>query len=204
MTDSRLPGHWLNEMRFMDLTDRQWRIFTNGLMWSNEQATDGYIPDRYLRLLHPKGVEDADIDALVNCEVLERTDGGLQFVRWSDPNGLRQSLAADVRGYRDRKRQNQAAYRERRKAESVTGHVGGNVAGQVGEGYESSSKASAYVTGHGDRQQKRRQFGQSAPDYPTVQPGSDCGEGSHRWQPDGTCLNCDRRDTQRHDEWINR
>jgi DNA-binding Lrp family transcriptional regulator len=39
---------------------------------------------------------------------------------------------------------------------------------------------------------KRFQFNE-APSFVTVQPGSDCGEDRHRWQRDGTCLNCDRR-----------
>lgn len=147
MTDARLPGHWLNEMRFMDLSDRTWRVFTNALMWSTEQGTDGRIPTRYLRTLHHDGLIDPDIDALAACGVLERTEDGIQLVGWSDRNGLRQSLAADVDEYRRKKRESMAALRKARRAQSVTDRVTSNVPGKVGEGSTSEQvlKASAYV-----------------------------------------------------------
>ncbi|MFZ8758627.1 hypothetical protein ACO03V_14520 [Microbacterium sp. HMH0099] len=204
MTDARLPGHWLNEMRFMDLSDHEWRVFTNLLMWSVEQGTDGRVPTRYVNTVHPDGVSDADIDTLVTCELIKRTPDGLQFLRWDDPHGLRQSLAATVDGYRQRKRKNQADYRQRLKDESVTGHVG--------EGIKSfDSQSSAYMpgnrTGHvtGNGSKKRHQFtAETAQTMQTVQPGSDCGAGKHLLQPDGTCRACDRRQIAKNDEWMYR
>lgn len=196
MTDARLPGHWLNEMRFMDLSDKEWRVFTNLLMWSNEQGTDGLVPTRYVNTVHPDGVADAEIEALIGCQVLEKTDDGVRLLRWDDPHGLRQSLAATVNGYRERKRKNQADYRERLKSESVTGHVG--------EGISSSSpSSSAYLpgntTGHvtGNGRPMRHQFNsrpEPALHMQTVQPGSDCGPGKHLRQPDGSCRACVARD----------
>lgn len=163
MTDARLPGYWLNEMRFQDLTDKQWRVFTNLLMWSVEQGTDGHVPARYVNTVHLDGVKDEDLDALVTCGVLERVSDGVQMLRWDDANGLRQSLAATVEAYRARKRDNQRASRAARKARSVTGDMGGDVSGNVGRGYSSDSSSSAYTPGNrpgdvtGDRP-RRHQF----------------------------------------------
>lgn len=149
MTDARLPGYWLNEMRFQDLSDKQWRVFTGLLMWSVEQGTDGHVPTRYIGTVHLDGVDDADLDALAACGVLERVKTGVQMLRWDDPNGLRQSSAATVAAYRDRKRANQASYRERLKSQSVTGNGNGNMTGQVGGGFKSlASSSSAYVAGN--------------------------------------------------------
>ncbi|MEW1708008.1 hypothetical protein AB0230_12320 [Microbacterium sp. NPDC089190] len=197
MTDARLPGYWLTEMRFNDLTDKQWRVFTGLLMWSVEQGTDGHVPTRYVGTVHLDGVDDADLEALVDCGVLERVATGVQMLRWDDPNGLRQSLAATVEAYRTRKRENQRASRAARRTQVVAGDMGGDVTGRVGGGYSSNSSSSAYTPGNkagdvtGDRKRTRYDF--SAERMQTVQPGSDCGPGNHTWVADGTCTRCEKR-----------
>lgn len=151
MTDARLPGHWLNELRFADLDDRTWRIFTNALMWSAEQGTDGLIPAKYVRKLHDVDVTMADLVPLIDAGVFVVTDAGdVTMPGWSDDRGLRQSSAATVAQYRERKRGNQAAYRQRARERSESGHVTGHVPGNVGEGSteEISNGASAYVNGN--------------------------------------------------------
>ncbi|HWL76779.1 hypothetical protein [Microbacterium sp.] len=153
MTDARLPGYWLTELRFMDMSDRLWRIFTNALMWCAEQGTDGAVQSRHYRFLYSDGVTEDDIDSLVVAELAERTDDGFQLQGWADDRGLRQSSAATVHAYRERKRKNQAKYREGLRSRLESGDVTGHVAEHVGVGPQevnSVKGASAYVTGNAD------------------------------------------------------
>ncbi|MFV9424930.1 hypothetical protein [Microbacterium sp. S1037] len=140
MTDARLPGYWLTEMRFQDLSDKEWRVFTGLLMWSVEQGTDGHVPTRYVPTVHLDGVDEEDLDALVDCGVLERVSTGVQLLGWADPRGLRQSTAEQVAKYRQGGRERQAAFRARKKTREVTRDVGGGF-------HSESSSASAYVPG---------------------------------------------------------
>lgn len=55
MTDTRLPEHFLTSPTLDGLTSDAFRVYANGLMWSVTHGTDGLIPDRALRLLHPDG-----------------------------------------------------------------------------------------------------------------------------------------------------
>ncbi|MFI8593868.1 hypothetical protein ACIGCK_05490 [Microbacterium sp. NPDC078428] len=220
MTDARLPGYWLTELRFMDMTDRVWRIFTNSLMWSAEQGTDGHVSSRHYRFLHAEGVTDADIEALVSAELAELTDDGFQLRGWSDERGLRQSPAATVAAYRERKRRNQAVYRGRRKSEQesgdVTGHVAEHVGGGVGLplGSNSSRGASAYVAGHvtgnasrfcakhpngttdpcwackAAREAAEQTEAENRPKRHQFGAPALCPSGEHRWTADGTCARC--------------
>ena len=103
MTDARLRGEWVSSMKFDNLSDKAWRIFTGALMWSAENGTDGFIPDRYSKRLHPDG---SDIQAeweLSEAGLWEKTrdaDGnkGMQLVDWD--GALGQSLAIQVETYR--------------------------------------------------------------------------------------------------------
>lgn len=61
MADARLRAEWLGQMRFDDLSDAAWRVFTSALMWSIGNGTDGVIPRRYLRYLHPDGVIEESV-----------------------------------------------------------------------------------------------------------------------------------------------
>jgi hypothetical protein len=129
MTDSRLPDQWLGNPDFDDMNDMTWRVFTGGLMWSNRNGTDGRIPKRYLRQLHPDGDhEEAATWLVTNGYWIDQNDA-VQFVDWV---GLGQSLAADVQRLRERKRVNQAEKRRRDKSH-VTGDVTGDEVGDVGE-----------------------------------------------------------------------
>ena len=66
MTDARLPGRWLTDPHLEALSDRLWRVHTGALMWSAEQGTDGLLPRRTLRLLHPEIATLDDAQALVD------------------------------------------------------------------------------------------------------------------------------------------
>ena len=59
MVDARLPARWLQMMQFDALSDEAWRVFTGGLMWCVANGTDGHVPARYLKVLHPGGVKPA-------------------------------------------------------------------------------------------------------------------------------------------------
>ncbi|WP_148061413.1 hypothetical protein [Frigoribacterium sp. PhB160] len=131
-------------MKFDNLSDKAWRIFTGALMWSAENGTDGFIPDRYSKRLHPDG---SDIQAeweLSEAGLWEKTrdaDGnkGMQLVDWD--GALGQSLAIQVETYRANARGRSRRYREKERAklaksvgftdESVTRDVTGDVTSEV-------------------------------------------------------------------------
>ena len=71
MTDARLPGRWLMNMKIAALSDRAWRVFTSALMWSTEQGTDGEIPPLALRFLYPADIPPSVIDELVNADLAD-------------------------------------------------------------------------------------------------------------------------------------
>lgn len=133
MTDARLPGRWLTDPDLEALTDRTWRIHTCALMWSAEQGTDGKIPSRTLRLLHPDGATRDDADALVLAGLWAADGEEFQILHWERT----QTLAAAVEQTRERNRRNQARWRERerdRRAEpgSSTRRVSAYESGDVG------------------------------------------------------------------------
>jgi hypothetical protein len=43
MTDARFPERWLNDRRFVRLSDRAFRGYINALTWSVANRTDGFI-----------------------------------------------------------------------------------------------------------------------------------------------------------------
>lgn len=108
MTDARLPGRWLTDPDFDALSDRLWRVHSSALMWSAEQGTDGLIPRRTLRLLHPEGARAADADSLVERGVWETEGDGYRVSEWDRT----QSLAADV----ERKRELDRERKRRQRA----------------------------------------------------------------------------------------
>lgn len=231
MTDARLPGYWLTELRFADMSDRHWRIFTNALMWSAEQGTDGHIPPKYLRRLHDEEVTDDDVSELEVAGVFVRAeDGGIDMPGWSDEKALRQSTAASVAQYRSRKKENQAAYRQRLRERSESGDVTGNVGkGSSSLGDSSKEGASAYLTGNvtgnalrrncdahpdgwakpcracGEARKRAEAQDKEAPRKQFRATHEDnCATGNHRWMGDGTCLHCTERRYSKTEEWMNR
>ncbi|MFE1644298.1 hypothetical protein ACFM35_01800 [Microbacterium sp. P01] len=114
MVDARLPAEWLGSIQIDDLSDRAFRILAGALMWRNGQGTDGFVPARYTRYLHPDGDDQAAFDELEKSGFWTRGEDGYQMVGWSQE--LRQSTAAEVERYRESSRLRQKAYRERRKS----------------------------------------------------------------------------------------
>lgn len=145
MTDGRIPGKWMNEPRFIEMHADTWTVFTKAIAWSNEAGTDGLIKWRYLSLLHPDGEMPAAHADLVERGLWAKTPDGYQFHNWSKPahqGGLGQATAEQVQSYKERKRTNQKAYRERQAAKDgngggpeggVTGHVTDGMTDHVGQ-----------------------------------------------------------------------
>jgi hypothetical protein len=99
MADARLRDSWLGEMRFDALSDVSWRVFTSALMWSVKNGTDGYIPPRYLKHLHPDGEQSSANEELARANLWLPTKDGYQLTGWHE--GLGQSTAAELTAYRE-------------------------------------------------------------------------------------------------------
>lgn len=119
MTDARLRSSWLGLMLFDDLSDAAWRVFTGGLMWSAEQGTDGFIPRRYVRTLHPDGENPEAVAEIAAAGLWEVTDAGVQFADWDGELG--QSTAAQVEEYRRKGRERARRFREAAKRRREAG-----------------------------------------------------------------------------------
>lgn len=114
MADARLRSEWLGQMRFDDLSDAAWRVFTSALMWSVGNGTDGLIPKRYLRYLHPSGtVAPAVITELVKADLWSEQGDNYVMVDWA--GALGQSTAEQIDKYREDARERQRRRRERAK-----------------------------------------------------------------------------------------
>lgn len=141
MTDGRIPGKWMSEPRFIEMSADAWCVMTKAIAWSNEAGTDGHIKQRYLGLLHPDGDQPRAYSEIAQLGIWEYVDDGFKFIDWAKPahqGGLGQSLAAEVQATKERKRRNQRNYRQRQSsgggdAEGVTGHVTGPTTGDVGQ-----------------------------------------------------------------------
>lgn len=127
MTDARLPGRWLTDPSLEALSDRLWRVHTGALMWSAEEGTDGLIPRRTLRLLHPEIATADDAHALVDAGLWAVDGDEFQVLGWARS----QTLAADIEHQRERNRQKQRAHRARLNAERSNAGVTDDVTGYV-------------------------------------------------------------------------
>lgn len=140
MVDARLRDEWLGKVKFDLLPDAAWRVFTGALMWSAKNGTDGDIPSRYLRVLHPDGEKPDAFEQLIAAAVWSRTPSGFYMADWS--GALGQSPAAVVETQKENARVRQAAYREkmRQSLENSTRRASGapsvtrDVRPHVGEG----------------------------------------------------------------------
>jgi len=162
MVDARLPAEWLGSIRIDNLSDRAFRVLAGALMWCNGQGTDGSVPSRYTKYLHPDGDDPAAFDELEQAGLWEHVDDGYLLVGWA--NALRQSTAEEVERYREGARRRQKDYRDRQRAvvvdrpgprsirgeatRDVTHDATGDVTPHVGSGSsrQSKMKSGAYAT----------------------------------------------------------
>ena len=135
MTDARLRGEWVNAIKFDGLSDVAWRAFTGALMWSAQNGTDGHIPQRYLKRLHPDGEKPAAFDELVSNGIWERSADGFMLIDWDGAMG--QSSALQVETYKANGRKRQSVFREKTRR---------NLAVSIGFEPDSSTPATRDVT----------------------------------------------------------
>jgi hypothetical protein len=114
MVDARIKGEWLGTMRFDDLSDTAWRVFTSALMWSVENGTDGTIPTRYLRRLHPNGEQPVAFEQLAVADLWAATADGFELTDWD--GALGQSTASQVATYKANGMKRARDYRERERS----------------------------------------------------------------------------------------
>lgn len=126
MVDARLPAEWLGSIRIDNLSDRAFRVLAGALMWCNGQGTDGVVPSRYTKYLHPDGDDPVAFEELERAGLWTREDEGFVLTGWNDE--LRQSTAEEVQRYREAARRRQRAYRERRKGVGADGDIGSRTA----------------------------------------------------------------------------
>lgn len=117
MVDARLPAEWLGSIRIDGLSDRAFRVLAGALMWCNGQGTDGAVPARYTKYLHPDGDDPAAFEELESAGLWEHVHDGYQLLGWT--SSLRQSTAEEVERYREGARRRQKEYRDRQRAATV-------------------------------------------------------------------------------------
>jgi hypothetical protein len=219
MVDARLPVEWLGSIRIDNLSDRAFRILAGALMWCNGQGTDGAIPARYTKYLHPDGEDQSAFDELEAAGIWRRTHDGYILPGWSDD--LRQSTAEEVERYREGARRRQQAYRDRQRGghspTQITGPVTRDVTADVGTGQlRSLKRASAYATGDDSRDVTHNVASPHCAKHPdgtrepcgacararTASEGRprpipsrawDCNVDGHKLVADGTCAVCTHR-----------
>ncbi|MFS0912806.1 hypothetical protein AB3M89_13545 [Microbacterium sp. 179-I 3D2 NHS] len=113
MVDARLRAEWLGQMRFDDLSDAAWRVFTTSLMWCVNNGTDGEIPKRYTRYLHPEGVKRTIALELVKAGLWSEQKDRYVMPDWD--GALGQSTHDQIEKYRSDARLRQQKRRERAK-----------------------------------------------------------------------------------------
>jgi hypothetical protein len=114
------------------LSDRAFRTFVNSLAYGAEHGTDGHLPRRALRVLHPEGVDEATAAELVTADKWSpQPDGCYEVADWERT----QSLSKQVEWQHERNRRKVRAYRERQRTDDgVTGYVTGYYGGEARRG----------------------------------------------------------------------
>lgn len=115
MTDARLAPSFLTNPKIDAMTDAAFRVYTLGLVWSVAHGTDGEIPGRALRYLHPDGPEKSVVDELVACGRWEPQSDGWRihdFLDYQTPADVVKQLAEERKQQRagdaERKRRQRA------------------------------------------------------------------------------------------------
>ena len=138
MTDSRLPDRWLMNPIMRELSDTDWRVFTWGLMQSNSQQTDGFIPSSALVLLHPDGRKLDSYERLCAVGLWVQVPNGYQTIDWGDTQSLSSELLR--KRINNRKRQQDKRDRDAAKAHNgvndVTRDITHDVQGKERQGEE--------------------------------------------------------------------
>ena len=110
MTDARMPPKYLTDPVIADLTDRAFRVFTNGLIYAASNETDGLIPRRAARFLHPDALDLSPmVDEVVKAGLWQPHGEDYLIKDFAD----HQSSKAQLDGYRKQQREKKARQRSR-------------------------------------------------------------------------------------------
>jgi hypothetical protein len=93
------------------------------LLWSAEQGTDGHIPTRYVRALHPDGEKLDAAREVAQAGIWEINPDGIQFIDWSGRLGQSTALEVETAKASARDRQKRWRERERQKTANAIGFV---------------------------------------------------------------------------------
>jgi hypothetical protein len=134
MTDARLAPSFLTNPTVEGLSSDAFRVYVNGLVWSATHRTDGALPERCLRLLHPDGPQREAVADLLAVGLWQlAVDGYLirNFLKYQ--SSAEQLADADVTRAEKRRadRERQRLSRARRKAGAVTPAVTRDVTADV-------------------------------------------------------------------------
>jgi len=117
MADARLRDTLIGDPKMENLTDTEFRVWTLGLVYANRHLTDGHIPARALRYLHPDGEKPVAVERLLALKLwVHHRDGGWQIHDYLKS----QSSAKQVTDYLEGNRRRQKEWRERQKAENAS------------------------------------------------------------------------------------
>jgi hypothetical protein len=109
--DARIPERALTDPVLDGLSDAAYRVWVAGLAYSVGQNSDGLIPARALRLLHPDGPRSDLARELVARGVWTVNGDGWRNLRHQDA----QTTAADVERLREQARERQAKHRRQQR-----------------------------------------------------------------------------------------
>jgi hypothetical protein len=162
MTDARLPERWLNDRRLQRLSAEHYRTFTNSLLWSVANRTDGRIEREDVALVPHWSAHAAQ--ALVDARLFTPDRDGWLIADYAATQTSRSELET-LENIRARDREKKA--RKRAAAAGVTGECPGDGRGEVSGG---SVPATAQA-GRQDRQEGSLEG--DLPELGSVAPESD-------------------------------
>jgi hypothetical protein len=108
MTDARFPERWLNDRRVQQLSPEAHFAFSNALMWSVSNRTDGVIKFADLELI-PR-CKSAHADELAESGLWKRRPDGWSITVYKATQRSRKQLESDDE-YRERERERMATKR---------------------------------------------------------------------------------------------
>lgn len=110
MADTRLRDSLVGDPVLEGLTDTEFRVWVCAYVFANKHLTDGRIPARALRYLHPDGEKPVAVERLLALKLwAHHRDGGWEIVNFLKT----QSSAKQVADYLEGNRRRQKEWRER-------------------------------------------------------------------------------------------
>lgn len=115
MTDARHPERWLNDRRIQQLSSEAFFAFSNALLWSVSNRTDGIIKHADLELI-PR-CKSGHADELVESKLWKQRRDGWLIVDYRATQRSRKQLENDDK-YRERERERVARVRAYKREQS--------------------------------------------------------------------------------------